>query len=406
MRKPSLDSAAKKRLLTIDDDPDICEYIGEVAEGLGFEVRTTSDPDEFREHAISFEPSVVVLDLQMPRVDGVELLRFLGDNRINAQVLVVSGMDTKVLATAEELGASRGISMLGSLQKPLLLEELEARLNKAIARAQPISEADLEAAIANGEIAAHYQPIAGRTVTGSWTITGAEVLARWHHPSYGMILPDNFIPLAEESGLIAPLTDYIFRMGVKQLGTWQAQGLNLNLSLNLSTELIDDLKIPDRLEILFREFDVDISRITLELTESAAMRDPEITMDILTRLRVKGVNLAIDDFGTGYSSLRQLYRMPFNELKIDISFVKDLGRSDEAKAIVDTMIYLAHRLGMESCAEGVESQAVMDYLHRAGCDRIQGFFISEAVEAAEMAHLMTSWRPNSAAAPADQPDAV
>ena len=103
----SLVCAAKTRLLTIDDEPDICEYIGEVAEGLGFEVRTTSDPDDFREQAISFEPSVVVLDLQMPRADGIELLRFLGDNKINAQVLVVSGMDTKVLTTAEELGASR-----------------------------------------------------------------------------------------------------------------------------------------------------------------------------------------------------------------------------------------------------------------------------------------------------------
>ncbi len=399
-------SAAKKRLLTIDDEPDICEYIGEVAEGLGFEVRTTSDPDDFREQAISFEPSVVVLDLQMPRADGIELLRFLGDNKINAQVLVVSGMDTKVLTTAEELGASRGISMLGSLQKPLMLEELEAALNKALTRARPIYEADLKAAIANGEIAAHYQPIASRTDTGSWTITGAEVLARWNHPAYGMVLPDKFVPLAEESGLITPLTDYIFRTGVEQLGIWQEQGLNLNLSLNLSTELIDDLRLPDRLENLFREFAVDVSRITLELTETAAMCDPEITMDILTRLRVKGINLAIDDFGTGYSSLRQLYRMPFNELKIDTSFVMDLGCSDEAKAIVDTIIYLAHRLGMQSCAEGVESQAVMDYLHRAGCDRIQGYFISEAVAAADMVGLATDWRPVSAAAPADQPDPV
>lgn len=384
-------ASAPNRLLVVDDDPDICEFMSEVAEGLGFAVEAAGDPTSFQSKIQSFSPTVIVMDLQMPEADGIELLRKLGQMRSQAHVIVASGMDTRVLSTAEQLGATQGLQMLGSLQKPIMLPDLEAMLDKARRVERRITESALAEAISAGQIDVYYQPKATRKSEGVWVIEGAEALARWKHPEYGMVLPGEFIPLAEKTGLIAPLTDFVFQAAMEQSKIWSENGLPLTLAINLSAQLLTDLLFPDRLALLLEEYEVEPSWLMLELTESGAMSDPALTMDILTRLRVKDIGLSIDDFGTGYHSLTQLYRMPFSELKIHTSFVLDVCDTEEARTIVDSMIYLAQKLKMSACAEGVESHEVLDFLDKAGCDKAQGFLISRPVPARDLEGVVREW---------------
>ena len=160
----------------------------------------------------------------------------------------------------------------------------------------------------------------------------------------------------------------------------------LAVAVNFSPRLLTDLAFPDRLNDLIKEFGADPALLIVEVTESAAMIEPATTMDILTRLRVKNFGLSVDDFGTGFSSLKQLYRMPFNEIKVDSSFVREMERDPEARTIVETVVYLAHKLGMTACAEGSRKNA-LEILAELGCDRVQGYLISQPVPADRIAEI-------------------
>ncbi len=382
--------ANHNRLLVLDDEPGICEFVGEVAEGLGFEVSLTTQAAEFRRRVSSFEPSVVVLDLQMPEADGIEQLRFLGETGCDAKVLVVSGMDTRVLATAEHLGRSLGVDMLGTQQKPLMLDALEATLERALVSQRTITAADVRRGLDEHEFTVYYQPKASR-IEGRWVIDAVEALVRWKHPKLGLVLPDEFVAVAEDNDLIAAMTDLVFRDAIANCASWRDAGTPFAVAVNFSPRLLTDLAFPDRLNDLIKEFGADPALLIVEVTESAAMIEPATTMDILTRLRVKNFGLSVDDFGTGFSSLKQLYRMPFNEIKVDSSFVREMERDPEARTIVETVVYLAHKLGMTACAEGVENENTLEILAELGCDRVQGYLISQPVPADRIAEIAASW---------------
>lgn len=379
------------RMLVIDDQPDLCEFIAEVGAGVGFDVRAVTEPEAFRRSHAEFRPTLVVLDLQMPEADGIELLRFLADQGSRAHVLVASGMDGRILQTAEAVGRSRGLNMLGALQKPILLPDLEARLRSVLIRETPLEAADLSRAIDHGEISVHYQPKVARRAPGQWIIEGTEALARWRHPDLGPISPARFIPLAETHGLINRLTDYVLHAALSQSRQWDDQGLILSMAINLSPQLLNDLGFPDRVARQAHAIGADPRRIVFEITESAAMADPGTSMDVLTRLRVKNFGLSIDDFGTGFSSLKQLYLMPFSELKIDTSFVLDVCEHDDARIMVETMVLLAHKLQLTACAEGVETQEALDFLDQCECDRAQGYFIGRPMPGGDIPACVRKW---------------
>ena len=191
-----------------------------------------------------------------------------------------------------------------------------------------------------------------------------------------MIFPDAFISLAEQTGLIEPLTDWMLKEGMQQCATWQKQGLNTQLSLNLSAKILNNLLLPDKIVSLAKENSINPETIILEVTETSIMNQPTVVMDILTRLRIKGFFLSIDDFGTGYSSLTQLHKMPFNELKIDKSFVTDMDEDVESKIITKALVELGHNLGLTMVAEGIQTKKTWDMLIDMGCDIAQGYFIS------------------------------
>jgi EAL domain-containing protein (putative c-di-GMP-specific phosphodiesterase class I) len=289
-------------------------------------------------------------------------------------------MDSRVLTSAERFGRSMGLEIAGVMQKPLMLAEFEAVLAQHRRMERTLDPVEFARAVDRGQLVLHYQPKLSHTSAG-WKATGVEALLRWEHPELGMIYPDSFIPLAESSGLIAAATDWVLQEGVRQVGEWRSRGVELRLAVNMSPKLVTDIDFPDRLSDLLAAHGVDNSLLTLEITETAALENPTRTMDILTRLRVKGFGLSLDDFGTGYSSLTQLYRMPFNELKIDKSLGMDLGKSREAETMVRSLVGLARGLGLKVCAEGVETAAALDFLAEVGCDFAQGYYIGRPMAA-------------------------
>jgi len=369
------------RLLIVDDEKSIRDYLAKVSRSLGYDVATAGDQDAMQRKMASHLPTVVLLDLQMPGFDGIQALKLLKDQKSEAKVVLVSGMDSRTLTTATQLGEILELNMGGTLQKPVLIDALREKLQQVRVPRNSVCREDLLAAIENGEIRLVYQPKIVQGFEGRWTIAETECLARWHRDDSVVVLPGEFIGIAEQSGLLPALTQSLLRQVVRQLHRWDDRDLHLTAAVNISPSILTDRAFPDQLEALMREHELDNERLTLELTESAAMQNAGLAMEILSRLRIKGFGLAIDDFGTGYSSLEQLYRMPFNELKIDRFLVRELGKCNEAAAIVEAIIALGHKLKLSVCAEGVETLQALTLLLDAGCDKFQGYFVGRPASA-------------------------
>jgi EAL domain-containing protein (putative c-di-GMP-specific phosphodiesterase class I)/CheY-like chemotaxis protein len=387
-------------LLALDDDRDIAETLCEIGTRAGFRAIASTEPARLRELVAAARPDVIILDLQMPGEDGVSALRHLADAQSTAKIFLVTGMDERTIAAAEQYGLRRGLAVLGTLQKPFEPDELLARLERAHAAIRPLTAKDLELAIDNGELVVHYQPIIQRFADNSWDVCAVEALLRWNHPIRGLLTPDSFVSMGEAHGLSRAMTDFVLQRGIEQLKGWQALRLRIGLRVNIAATLISDILFPDRLETMLVGQSLDPDLLALEITETAMLEQTPDAFDILTRLRIKNIGLAIDDFGIGYSSLTQLFRMPFNEMKIDRSLVGRIVEAKEALIMVDALVSLAHKLNLTVCAEGVENLATLEALGKFGCDFAQGYYISTPVPPAEIPKIIAHWdqqqRPSAA----------
>jgi diguanylate cyclase len=227
----------------------------------------------------------------------------------------------------------------------------------------------------------HYQP---KVTLASRQLTSVEALVRWDHPQRGLLPPDDFIHLAEHTGLINSLSMWAIGAGLRQSHALQEAGLQIPVAVNLSVLNLLDPHLPDRIEYLLDHWQADPRLLMIEITESAIMANVEQSLTILNRLRAMGLRLAIDDFGTGYSALSYLRRLPVDEIKIDQSFVKDMARDENDAAIVRSVIELGHSLGLQVIAEGVEDQATCELLQRLGCDVAQGYYICRPMAATDL----------------------
>ena len=335
---------------------------------------------------------LLFLDLRMPDIDGITFVRSLTAAAFRGGLVFCSGQSDRLLLAAQEIAQNQGINVMGTLQKPPSLGQLQALLARA---SQPtarefvaVSSADLQLGLSKGEIVNYDQP---KVSLSDRSLHGVEALVRWQTPN-GIVSPDNFIPIAESSGLVGALTDRVIEEALLDLSNWQRKGIVVEMSINLSVAGLTDLALPEQLASRCQASNIENERITLELTESKVMDKPGETLDILSRLHLMGFNLSIDDFGTGYSSLTQLSRAPFNELKIDRSFVRNAANQKSSQAIINSSVSLARDLQMRIVAEGVETQDDWALVKAAGCDFAQGYFIARPMPADDIPPWVVEWQ--------------
>lgn len=247
---------------------------------------------------------------------------------------------------------------------------------------------ELKQAIVNDGLTMFYQP---KLDVKQRKITQVEALIRWIHPELGFISPGEFIGLAEQSGLMPSLTRWVIREVLKEAATWQSQGVDIQMAINLSAHDLVNEDLPDYVRSILQEYSLPTSILILEVTESAMMDNPELALKILNQFKEDGITLAVDDYGTGYSSLSQLKQLPVDELKIDMAFVLKLDQSNYDQAIVQSTIKMGHKLGLTIVAEGVENRASWALLEEWGCDKLQGFYISKPQNAQDFLQWYKSY---------------
>ncbi len=391
-RQMTEQSFDKLHVLVIDDDPFILSLLQRVLCSMGIiqTTLTTNSVEGVEAIACHLNPvDVVISDLNMPSLDGVELIRHMEELHHSASLILISGEDDRILQTAVKIAQERGISVLGALSKPINIDELKGMFSSSrLMRDDQGYHLNLTAigtelrqAILKGDIVPHYQP---QLCIQSQKVVGVEALARWNHPERGTIPPNVFIPIAEKLGLINHLTDTIFKQGIADLARWKSRGWDLMLSVNFSPYCLSNLEIPKQVKEMVRAHDIPARHVVIEITESLLSKDATTSLDILTRFRLKGFGLSIDDFGTGFSTMEQLQRVPFTELKLDRSFVHGIENSKVNQAIIETSLSLAKKLEISTVAEGVETFKELEFVRRNGCDLAQGYYISVPLKAEDL----------------------
>ena len=382
------------RILIIDDDPDIAALVATTAQHKAIACIVTADADTFLA-AIAPDITLILLDLVMPNVDGVELLRMLGEQKCTTPLVLMSGVGARVLETAVSLAKSLGLTVAGHLRKPFRIAELEAFFelpaeSRTAARETKdflLEDGELTRAMAHDEFVLHYQP---QIEIATGEVTGVEALVRWQHPVHGLIYPDSFIARCEGLHLIGQLGSLVAARALSEIaGLSGAGGKPLVLSINVSAFTLLDLTFPDALFDLASEHNKKPEEVVLEITETGLARELTQTLDVLTRLRMKGFQLSIDDFGTGYAMMQQLQNIPATEIKIDRSFVMNMNNRSDRVMVLKT-IEIGHELGLKVVAEGVETAAHLDILRTHGCDIAQGYLFSRPLPPADFSIWLTN----------------
>ena len=340
---------------------------------------------------------LVICDLDMPEMDGMELIRRIGASGKSPSMIVHSALAPDLLHSVEQMTRAQGIRLLGSIEKPATQEKLQPMLDGACT-ASPragargglkLSIDEIRAGLEGGEFEAFMQP---KVRVADGTVAGAEALARWRHPKHGLLFPSAFIAPIEAEGEVDALTWAMLRSASASCRDWRKAGLAASVSVNLSPSTISNPASCEKILQIVRDADLEPKAVVLEVTETLAMTNVATSLENLIRLRMRGFGLAIDDFGTGHSSLQQLSRVPFTELKIDRSFVNGASEQPRLRAILETGIGVAARLGIESVAEGMETQEDWDLLEQLHCDIAQGYFVAKPMEAKAFPDWAAGWK--------------
>ena len=391
-----------ERVIVIDDDPFMLAICEELLQQVGVHhVTPAADGatalsliDESGAH-----PDLILCDVNMAGMDGIELLRHLSNLGYRGGLIIMSGSETDVVSAVGDLARVHGLNVLASLRKPLTPTDLVRALEglDRLASGPPAFPAstpelltadEVREGIAGGCVAIHLQPKV-RVTDGR--VTGAEALLRWQDPVRGPVSPMSVVPVAEASGLIEDLTVEIFRRALDVLVGWRDSGLDLRLSVNLSTENLVSLDLPDRFADMAAAAGISPQMIVLEVTESRLMDRLSVSLEVIGRLRLKGFGISVDDYGMGYSNLRKLKQLPITELKVDRSFVTDADADNVLRVILESSVALGRSLGLTVVAEGVETQEVWDLLEELGCEEAQGYFIARPMPVAEFGEWLQAW---------------
>ncbi len=396
-----------KKILVIEDEQVIRENILKLLKAEGFDVTGASNGAQGLSAAVSNLPDVIICDVMMPELDGYGVLAALRSHPVTATVpfvFLTGKADRSQVRQGMELGADDYLTK--PFSKAELVGAISSRLKKQAALAQQqhnlrsqsselVEDAadkleqiktSLCDALKREEFQVYYQPQIN-VQTGK--IMSAEALVRWLHPEKGLISPAEFIPVAEETGFIIELGEWVLETACRQMQVWKNAGFSLQqVAVNLSPRQFHQPDLSSKVAEILAEIGLSPGSLELELTESLMVEDAESAIATLQQLKDLGVSISIDDFGTGYSSLSYLTQYPFDTLKIDRCFISNITDGCTNAAIVKAIIEMAHSLCLEVIAEGVETEAEKDFLWRYECDTMQGYLFSPPLPAADFEQLL------------------
>ncbi|MET0859099.1 MAG: EAL domain-containing response regulator [Telluria sp.] len=335
---------------------------------------------------------MLVTDLRIGGMDGIELLERAAHHRVGA-IAFASALDQQVLDAAAAVARAKGHRLIGTIHKPVsagAVAELLCAYRRmadpappppARAPQRPWRVSELRCALDQDQFVPYFQP---KVELASGRPSGVEVLARWRHPRLGLIGPEHFIGVMEDGGLIGLLIDAMLRQTLTCMAAWDAAGAPLNAALNVAPQTLLEQELPNRLAAMVRAAGIAPERITIEVTETGLEVGAQAMLEGVTRLRMFGFKVSVDDFGTGQSTLLQLSKIPFTELKIDRFFVSAQRHCDKARAILESVLLMADKLGLDAVAEGIETNAERDVLRALGCKTGQGYLYAKPMPQHEL----------------------
>lgn len=392
-----------KTALIVDDDRFVLHTSAAILRKIGFKnIELADNVSDAVAAVTNASPSVglVITDLNMPETDGLELLRHFEESGYSGDIVIFSGEDRKTLKMAETLANARQLSVLGAIEKPLnpssLLRLLSAG-KQATTRKEEVEDIvtidipaeKLEEAIEGGQIIPWFQPIID---TKTLKPIGVEALSRWTDQAGQVIPPRQFIPLAGKFDLIDKLTYSVIEKAAVLDNQWTKQGLELKISINIfSISSFYNLWFPEDLDLVISGFGGSLKHFQLEVTETQLMQDLVRPLEVLLRLHMKRVKLSIDDFGNSHSNLSQIRDLPFDEIKIDRSYIQASAQNERGDVILKSSIEMAKELGLNVVAKGVETEADWKRVKELGCDQAQGHFFGKPMPGEDIQGWIDQW---------------
>ena len=370
----------------LDDEPAFCDLVTQVATAAGFSARSFGDLTSLEIALTEALPDVIVLDLSLGGSDGIDVIRSLANSRFGGSILIASGLEAETIGAVTQIGEQYGLTMLPFLRKPFQLEQLTERLD-LVTSFMGGGEADVENALRNGYLELWYQP---KINLDSGLVCGAEALIRLRHPKRGILLPSSFLP-APGDPRHGPLANFVMRRSLADWSFFAGSGLNIKLAINMPISIFETPEFVANLRKYLPSRD-DFPGLIVELIEDEVIRNADFAREVAVQLKLYNIDVSIDDFGSGYSTLERLRSLPFTELKIARDHVDGCSVRQQQYVKCESIVGLAHRLGMITVAEGVESSGDLKALIRMTCDVAQGRVLGEPMERTEFREWAGQYR--------------
>lgn len=395
------ESAFSVPTLVIDDDHFSRQHLAKALQHIGYcnVIAAESGEDALRKIGETDQLGLVFCDLMMPEIDGIQTLRSLAERFPQVRVIILSAAEQRVLRSARNMAQSFGLRSLGVLAKPATVDKVKAAIaelpaitttsKKPLGVGPSLETAEFKRALLDGAIIAYFQP---KVEIARSKVVGVEALVRWRHPVYGVLSPGVFLPLAQQSESLELLTEIVLGEAVAHAASWSRRGVDVSVAVNIPLATLGQPGVVAQFERAVAAQNLSPDRLVLEVTEDGWLQESGWARESLTRLRMAGFGLAIDDFGTGYSTIQQLLNAPFNEIKIDQSFVRAAMADRDSAIVLSSTIAMGHELDLKVVAEGVETQAQWDKLEELGCDQVQGYYVAPPMAGDLVVDWVNAWR--------------